>query len=467
MKLISITRKNTYKVLNLLGIKIKIPSYSARLQTIEKLIANVRTQIADRQVFHYQIINRIKEQELREKIRRGGKVKVFFLIAQPSKFGMETIYEGMLASELFDPCIYSVYYDKNKQLDGILRQQCDTNFDYWRRKGYRVLNGFDEEYKPVPLYERKPDIVFISDPVLFGFSSFKNHIFNWHYLTCYVPYGLSIMEDSAYHFNFVPINEMWKVFCQTRYDYEQFINCSRHFGLNAVYYGYPEFDSYARPIEEGNIPDKINNGKPIVIYAPHWSIKDPKRNNISTFHLYWKYFLSLLEKYPDINFVFKPHPRLLPRLYDLIDDKTIMKPEAYHEYVRQWNEAPNGFVMGEGDYIDLFRKSVVLITDCGSFIGEYLYTHNPCIYLVNPNLFHFGKIKNNFLEKYSLYGQEILTTYYICHSEKEIQKNFENVVIKKIDNKKELREQVMKKYSEYIGNAGQRIVEHLTRALKD
>lgn len=462
MKLFSIYQENNHKVFNFLGIKFKKRSFTIFSKNIQKNLTNIKDA---QQVFNYQIMNKIKESELKAKIKEGKKVKVFFLIAQPSKFGMETVYEAMMESDLFEPYIYSVYYDKNTSLDKNLQKQCDINYSYWKERGYRVINGYDENYNPIPLYEHEPDIIFITDPVMFGFSSFKNHIFNWHYLTCYVPYGLSIMEDVPYHFNFMSINEMWKVFAPTRFDYKSFINKSLTYGLNAVYFGYPEFDSYDKKINENQIPQKINNDKPTVIYAPHWSIKDYGRNNISTFHLYSTYFLDLLKKYPEINFVFKPHPRLLPRLYDLIDDKTIMSPKEYQDYIDEWNSAPNGLVLGEVDYIELFKKSSALITDCGSFIGEYLYSHNPCIYLVNPELRHFGKTKSSYLEKYSEYGQDILKTYYICKNQKEIQDNFENVVIKNIDAKKEDREAVLKKYSDYIGTSGKSIVEYLNKIL--
>lgn len=464
MKLFSIYQENNHKVFNLLGIKFKKRSFSLFSKNIKKTLSNIKDA---QQVFNYHIMNKIKESELRAKIKEGKKVNVFFLIAQPSKFGMETVYETMLKSELFEPYIYSIYLDKNTSLDKNFQKQCDINYNYWKERGYRVINGYDENYNPIPLYEHEPDIIFITDPVMFGFTSFNNHIFNWHYLTCYVPYGLSIMEDVPYHFNFVSINEMWKVFAPTRFDYNSFINQSDTYGLNTVYFGYPEFDSYNSEINENQIPQKINNNNPTVIYAPHWSIKDYGRNNISTFHLYSKYFLDLLKKYPEINFVFKPHPRLLPRLYDLIDDKEIMSPEEYQKYIDEWNSAPNGIVLGEVDYIELFKKSSALITDCGSFVLEYLYSGHPCIYLVNPNLRHFGKKKNSFLDKYSLLGQEILKTYNICHNELDIQTNFENIVLKNIDDKKDEREAVLKKYSDYTGNSGKSIVEYLNKILTE
>lgn len=462
MKVFSIEKEKNHKVFNFFGIKIKKKSLNNFSKNIEIRLSDIKDS---QQVFNYQIMNKIKENELKNKIKNGEKVKVFFLIAQPSKFGMETIYESMLKSDIFDPYIYSIYYDKNNKLNDDFRFQCDKNYNYWKERNYRVINGYDENYNAIPLYEHNPDIIFISDPVMFGFSSFKNHIFNWHYLTCYVPYGLSIMEDTRYHFNFVSINEMWKVFAPTKYDYNYFIDKSMHYGLNTVFYGYPEFDAYNKPINSINIPEKINNDKPTVIYAPHWSIKDYGRNNISTFHLHAKYIFSLLEKYPNINFVFKPHPRLLPRLYDLINDKEIMTPDEYKKYVDSWNSSPNGVVLNDVEYIDLFKKSTTLITDCGSFVLEYLYSGHPCIYIVNPELRHFGEKKDSFLDKYSSLGQEILKTYNICYNELDIQTNFENIVLKNIDNKKEERNRILEKYSDYIGTSGECIVEHLIKTL--
>ena len=89
--------------------------------------------------------------------------------------------------------------------------------------------------------------------------------------------------------------------------------------------------------------------------------------------------VELAEKYRGrIQFAFKPHPRLKPKLM-MHPDWGVERTEAYYKL---WREMPNT-VFVEGDYVDLFRSSDAMIHDCSSFMGEYLFMNKPVAFLGN------------------------------------------------------------------------------------
>ena len=50
-------------------------------------------------------------------------------------------------------------------------------------------------------------------------------------------------------------------------------------------------------------------------------------------------------------------------------------------YEKGWDSLPNASVYKEGDYFGIFQTSDLLITDCSSFLGEYLVSEKPIIFL--------------------------------------------------------------------------------------
>jgi len=457
-----------YKRFYLLGVKIYEKIDFIRYQEMQFDVVKNKIQKLEsyNTFYHMQSMNKVKELALKLKIKSGEKIKVFFVIAQPSKFGMESVYKEMEASNLFEPYIYCTYYDYNINLDDSFKENGLNNLHFFQEKGYNVLYGYDEKTnEPIAIEKYNPDIVIINDPYLWRYSSFKNNVLNFNYLTCYIPYAMNIVENFKYHYNWPNINAMWKHFVPTHFDYINHITKGKYYGDNVCSLGYPKLDEYRKDEKDIKIPLKINNGKPIVIYAPHWSVKDLS-NNISTFHIYAKYFLELLQRYPDVNFVFKPHPNLRLRIRQLIDDPEVMNLEEYDNYVAKWKNSPNGVVIEDANYIDIFRKSTALITDSGSFIGEYAFANKPCIYLVNNDTTHFGVVKDSFMDKYNEFGKKILETYYICYDQKDLDKCFEKHVLQAKDPNLEKRLEILKNDLPNVGNAGKNIVSYLTKILE-
>ncbi len=412
---------------------------------------NLKQLNKDNIQYSFYMFNKYKEELLKQKVRNKQKIKVIFLVSYNAKFGMESIYHSMAKSKIFEPYILIVHARDNLfEKEPIYFNEALENYKLFKYLGYKTLFAYNmENMKAIDIENFEPDIIFINNPNMDEFSIFKNININIKYLTCYINYSINVVDNPEYHYNNKNINSCYKFFAESYYCYFQHMNINK--GLNAVLVGYPKLDDYKKDIKECKIPKKIDNGKKIIIYAPHWSIGDSYMK-LGTFNFYHKYFLNLLKENPNINFVFKPHPDLI---YRIIDSK-IMDIEYYENYIKEWDNSNNGIYINEGNYIDLFRKSTCLITDCGSFIAEYLPSENPCIYLINPE-------KENLIERtFNDFCKPIINSYYLCYNEEDIEKYFNEVIINGNDYMKDKRLKTMENSFINLGSAGKTITNYLS-----
>jgi len=433
----------------------KIDKLISSTNEILNIVKDLRTKEIQQLLLSYQILNRQKIEKIRNKINKKNKIRVFFIVSYISKFEAKSVYDEMLSSDLFDPYIYIVHPKDLIWNDFLV--EAEENYKLFKERGYKAIFAYDKNGKYIDISKHKPDIVFYNNPNIYRQSSIKNVNTSFNYLTCYITYSMCVVDNFGYHFDNYQINTAWKIFAETQFAYNQFVNKSVFNGLNVQFFGYPKLDPYKKPEEEVKIPSKIDNGKPIFIYAPHWTLRVD--NNWSTFHLYNQYFLDLVKNNKDINFVFKPHPDLEYRIRALDDSgkNFTLSREQYHKYIEEWNSLENGIYINDGEYIDLFRRSSCLITDCGSFIAEYLPSNHPCIYLLNPE-------KKDPLNGYNDLGKKILKTYICCNNLIEVDKAISDVIKKKDRFKKE-RDKVLRQEFTNIGNAGRSIVKYLEETI--
>ena len=141
--------------------------------------------------------------------------------------------------------------------------------------------------------------------------------------------------------------------------------------------------------------------------------------------------LHLADKYKeDISIVFKPHPLLMTKLYQ------VWGQERTDDYYARWAYGKNTQLV-TGDYISLFINSDAMIHDCGSFTIEYLYTKKPVMYLINDE--HHSDQLNEF-------DKMAFNLHYKGRCEDDIE-SFINNVIKGIDKMKNER---LKFYDDYL-----------------
>ena len=267
-------------------------------------------------------------------------------------------------------------------------------------------------------------------------------------LIFFISYGFMPSYYSRKHIiNRMEFSLFWKVFVDTKYSLAECKRYTKIKGKNAILMGYAKMDSLAqiKPIKRKH--------KKIII-APHHSISGWKTMSLTSFITYSNFFLELYERYPQIDFVFRPHPLLV---ITLARDEYWGK-EMVDNYLAKLKTFKNVEYQEGGEYFESFVNSDGIIHDCSSFICEYLYTDNPCCYML--------KNKKQITQTFHKLGQDTLNHYYQAFNESDIVDFIENVILKGQDPKREERIKFAKENIRInYPNVSQKIIEHLKESL--
>ncbi len=206
---------------------------------------------------------------------------------------------------------------------------------------------------------------------------------------------------------------MWRYFVSNPQTLALWTRTNPLLAWNARLSGYAKMDRLATvPVHEGR-------GKTIVI-APHHSLPRPGENDgltLSTFLQYADLFRRLPRDYPEVHFVFRPHPLLFPRLAT----DAWWGREATAAYRAALEAEPNVEFQQGGDYFETFANSDALIHDCGSFLAEYFYTGRPQCYLLADTRTE----EREFLP----FGRKLLDLTYKAYDERAIRSFIDDVVL--------------------------------------
>ena len=82
--------------------------------------------------------------------------------------------------------------------------------------------------------------------------------------------------------------------------------------------------------------------------------------------------------YPQIHFIFRPHPYLLKHLVR----KGFWTQEQTDDYMTRLAAHPNMEISLGGNHLELFARSDGMIQDSVSFLAEYYYTGKPQCYMI-------------------------------------------------------------------------------------
>ena len=261
----------------------------------------------------------------------------------------------------------------------------------------------------------------------------------------YIPYGYTVSNYYKDFYNEPQMPYLWKYFVENDFTYQELLQKSHIRQESLILSGYTKLD------EMDKICKKQRQRKRIII-APHHTI-DEGIINFSTFFRYCDLFLKLPELYPDIDFVFRPHPLLKIKLAD----EQHWGKEKTQRYFEIINSFKNVEYQDGGMYFDTFVNSDGIIHDCGSFMAEYLFSGHPACYLLK------NKIDNE--KNYNEFAKECISVHYNAYFEKDIINFIENVVIKGNDPKKNKREELVKKLKINYPQTSQKILNYIKKEL--
>lgn len=421
----SITPENTHNVIRLLGFKIKIRRKPEQLRKQERYAKIYKKHSK----YYAQNLKRIIE-----KTQNGEKIRVAFYV-NDSKWKTQHLFELMQQSEAYEPF---VLVGKNNCERGHYEFQEDEEikdiYNNFTNQGMEAYYAYDfENQEHVPFENFDIDILFYSRQFLLN-EKYDIAEAAKKYLTCYVPYFVP-NSPKGIETNYLFHNSLWKHFILNEETKREYSMVQAAKGQNLVPVGYPAFECYLK--------DTCEN-KDFVIYAPHWSLGNTPLK-YATFDWNGKEILEFAKSHPEIKWIFKPHPVLKGRIVEV----GLMTEEEVEEY---WNEWDKIGIKYEGpDYLDLFKQSKAMITDCGSFLAEYMPTKNPVILL-----------RSKKATPYNFLAQKVTKFYYSVWNLEQLEEQLNKVVLQNRDPWKERRLAMLDEL-QLVNNASQNILEDLSK----
>jgi hypothetical protein len=372
------------------------------------------------------------------------------MVVFDSVFPLENVFRLMMDDASFDPYIV-VIPDVSRGSGHQNKTMCQT-FDVLTRKyGERVLTSLvDGRFIDI---SHSFDLYAAMNP----YSQMTHRFYRIPYLAmkgCLV-FATRYFTDTGtiYSTTFNSLNSLaflWRFYAEDDRDAHSMRMAQpllrRRNVIIAV--GRPKMDTYK--------PACSRRSRKCIILAPHHSI-DPigsQRFTIANFPMYADFFLQLPERYPNVDWVFRPHPLLFSSMVNS-GRWTQMQCDAYIAKMRSY---VNVQYEAGGEYLDTFAKSDGMIQDCSSFLPEYFYTGMPQCYLLRSK----ESVDEQFLE----YGKLLLSHTYKAYSESDVFSFIDDVIVNGNDVMKEERLRFLNANFMYAcGKASMAIIDDIKRTL--
>lgn len=350
--------------------------------------------------------------------------------AQPLRFAAYVVYDssfgayGLMDLMLEDPEHYSpkiVICPDVSRGEHQLHEQYQKTKDFFVQKygSDHIVDGYDKDTKTFFDVSSQFDVIYCVNP--YDAMVHKYHgvryLSTTHVLPVYMSYGF--MPDNYGCKIIMPILEIslfWKVFAETEFSYKDYQKYELYKGRNVVLTGYAKMDSL-------NKFKRNNYSKKRIIIAPHHTITN-KALPLSNFLELSDFILELPKRYPDIDFIFRPHPLLFTNMVN----EGFWTNEQVDKYISDVKSLGMVYSYG-GDYFDIFVNSDAMIHDCSSFVGEYLFTGKPCCFVS----------KKNYKKVFASLGLACLANYYIAFNKQDILHFIDDVVVSGNDPLKDKR----------------------------
>lgn len=345
-------------------------------------------------------------------------IRVVFISLENQKWGYQDLYEILDKDPKFEPmvlvCLHKdIYIEKRK-----VQPNTEETYNFYKNLGLKV----DYLYKNgnyLDLKKFKPDIVFYEQP--WGLcKQYRPNNVSKYALTMYSPYSIPMLDNTGNyneHFHFY----LYKLFADSQITVDRFTAYNKEYSKNCYIVNYAKLDNYLNQNKIDIEKYWKEPRKKKIIYAPHHSFSE-KSLKMGTFAKNGKTILDLAKNHPDTTWIFKPHPDFKR---SVIEEGILTKAEA-EEYFKEWEKI--GKIYLKGNYFDIFKTSDMLITDCCSFLGEYLPTEKPVIRLTRSDSKPLNKL-----------GERVVDGYYQAATVDELCFWFEKLLNSNNDAKLQIR----------------------------
>lgn len=348
----------------------------------------------------------------REKLARGERLKVAFLVSDASMFTGESVFAAMAEDPRFE-CEIAVA-PRVSRGEAFLR---DTLAKTAGSLGKKFPGAVRPLYDPDTKKTGRLDADIVFSTVLYEdqtLPEWTTERLSERSLVAmlYYAYGgftrfggerMPFLPNVALCWRFFVSNEAMRELC-----------VSSNPGLQGVVKatGYAKMDRLF-----GMMPGGARSRKRVIL-APHHSIDGSSGGlALSTFLKNSEMYLRLPAAFPEIDFVFRPHPLLFPRL----ETPRWWGRRKVAEYKARLEAIPNVEFQQGGDYFATFADSDALVHDCSSFLAEYFYTGRPQCYLLGSE----RTVESQFLP----FGRRLLDHVFRAYREEDVAEFLRRVVV--------------------------------------
>ena len=322
--------------------------------------------------------------KLKNKLDNGEKLNVIFYIYDETKWKCQSLYDLLEKDNRFN---VKVLVTKPSCLNTdnpsyVSDEKFMEVYKFFKEKNMKVEYAFDTKTSEFTPFEKfNPDIIFYQHP-WYVKTEQGPVVCSKFALTCYIPYYFPI-ETADIDCNLRFHGYVENYYILDEYTRDKYLKKNHKLEEKLKVVGYPYLDYFN---------NKNSSEGEYIIYAPHWTVGD---NGLAygTFKWNGKFILDYAKSHSEKKWIFKPHPLLKKALVDF----KIMTEEEVSKYYDDW--ADLGIKYESGNYLELFEKSKMMITDCSSFLGEYFVTEKPLIHLMSEKS-QFNNSDNPILKAY-------------------------------------------------------------------
>lgn len=386
----------------------------------------------------------------KRRIKNKQKIRVCFSVVFDSVFPAESIFKQMQTDDFFEPFIL-VIPDTLRGEENMF-YQLEKTYKTLSAKYKNVYMSYDYDAQDFIDWHDKMDMCFFANP----YDYMTHKFYRVKYLKSIVPclhipysytgcfkYNCSIYKEHTY-------SMFTYVFVENQNNYK-LIQQNQNSKVNNLYIsGYPKMDALFQ------CKRIRNSDRPQIIISPHHTVKQWENGlNLSQFLRFADFYLTLPNKYPNIDFIFRPHPLLFVTLSQ--DD--LWGKDKVQDYIDKISSFPNVTYQDSGDYFQTFVDSDAIINDSGSFLMESFYVPMPQCFLLKDA----QQVDTEFTD----FGKNVLNYVYTAFTAEDIEMFIQNVVLNKNDTMKDLRNKFAGKHVTInYPDATNSIIKMLKRTLK-
>lgn len=299
-----------------------------------------------------------------------------------------------------------------------------------------VLQSYNVEQKIFMDFSDKFDMVCFDSP----YDTMTHTFYTIGYLskntlTFHIPYGfMGNLKYDLSIFSSLEYSLLWRVYVENLSNKSLIEEYQATDIDNLCVIGFPKMDTLKDIIEQYSPQMQRPTRRKKIIIAPHHTVYSDFSLKLSNFVDFSEFFLELPLHYPQIDFIFRPHPLLFlallrHKIYETLKGEDT---QAFIDnYLSKIEKIPNMTYQEGGDYFETFATSDALIHDCGSFIAEYLYTDKPEAFILQS--------QEVISREFTALGTEVLKHCYLVSISQEILAFIDTVVIAGQDTKKQSR----------------------------